>query len=303
MFKNESIENLLDNLEQELIEIESPEKVKPQAKERKKNDPIEPPSHKTSLIDVFEEAPKPQARERNIFAASTSKAMEKQEKNDENEIIQLSSISSDILRSSQSSPTQTSSFHSNGKPGSSVMVVNEKKKPNKKTKVQVIKEAAPESDSFFTVTKHGKWAKEDVPRKESLQSQKANEDKIEIQEDENDESDAQPKKIEKPKKLKLKNPKKVSSSSSSVATSLPSSTLSSSSEEEIPPEPIKKKSKEKKSKKKKKISKKKLDSGSEDDEGKTEETSGESAEDSKEPLQEIENLKAIGNFPEFPKKN
>lgn len=318
MFTNDSTENLLDNLEQELIEIESPKNVEPVAKDRKNKESVEPPTHKTNLINVFEEPPKPQARERNIFVASSSKSLEKSEKNDENEIIQLSSISSDILRSSQSSPTltekknhsQASSYNSAGQPNSSVVMINEKKKSRKIINVQVVHEAnadSKETESFFVI-KHGKWANDDAPKNDSPKPLQTDDNKItvenEAEPEDDEEGDEKPKKIEKSKKLKIKKPsKKVNTSSSSVTTSLHSSTLSSSSEEELPPIPIKKKQSKSKGKKlKEKMAKKKSSKKKEsvdDEELKSEESSGESIENPKEILQEIENTRAIGNFSAF----
>ncbi|CAO1357929.1 unnamed protein product [Diamesa serratosioi] len=160
MFTNESTENLLENFENELVE---------EVVFVKNNVNIElgespaPVASKRAFQPTPEIRPVPASRQK----VQSLLSMEKDDKNDENEIIQLSSISSDIMKSSQStsqaSPvaikniSQDSSLHS--KKQNTVIVVNEKKKASNKIKVQVYQE--PEESAFF-VSSHGKWAKNNI---------------------------------------------------------------------------------------------------------------------------------------------
>lgn len=230
MFKNDSTENLLEDLEQELaetIELVAPKK------------PTEPPIKTTRLFDPFEESPKPVARQKSVIL--NVKSLGKNEKNDENEIIQLSSVSSDASKSLFTSSKINT-----------VVLVNEKKAP-KKIDVQVHSYNIPEitEDGSIFVIKHGKWANETVEKPEILP----------IEEDISVRSAKKvPGKVIKKQKISKKVThvaKEQSSYSSSSATSQSMTTPNTSSEEDIVEvEKSTKKPKKKKNAKKEKLVKK-----------------------------------------------
>lgn len=242
MFKNDSTENLLEDLEQELaetIELVEPKK------------PTEPPIKTTRLFDPFEESPKPVARQKSVIL--NVKSLGKNEKNDENEIIQLSSVSSDASKSlsgKNDNLTQDSSLTSSKI--NTVVLVNEKKAP-KKIDVQVHSYNIPEitEDGSIFVIKHGKWANETVEKPEILP----------IEEDISVKSAKKvPGKVIKKQKISKKVThvaKEQSSYSSSSATSQSMTTPNTSSEEDIVEvEKSTKKPKKKKNAKKEKLVKK-----------------------------------------------
>lgn len=193
MFSQLSTDNLLDNLENELtelVELDSPKSTKNSPPKSVKNSPFkftknnslksfENPSPKTvkspspppikspSKVSPFQP---PIPAKRNFLEASPEKqkfpvpaarknhSLDKKEKNDENEIIQMTSlhsdhasISSDVEHFSRGSSTQSRQ--------NTVINVDEKKKKIKNVKTFHESEKISHEESFFVV-KHGKWADE-----------------------------------------------------------------------------------------------------------------------------------------------
>lgn len=160
MFSQLSTDNLLDNLESELtelVELDSPKAQKQLSPQIKKSSPekiFQPPvPAKRNFLESSEKFPVPAVRKNH--------SLDKREKNDENEIIQMSSlhsdhasVSSDIEHISRGSSTQSRQ--------NSVIVVDEKKKKKKKTSdVRIVHESEKIShEETFIVVKHGKWADE-----------------------------------------------------------------------------------------------------------------------------------------------
>jgi hypothetical protein len=268
MFANESTENLLDNLEDELTEVvalDNPTKILTVAEiENEKMPPIPAKRNFTSHenLSTIQSQPVPAARR--------LQSLDKMGKNNENEIIQLSSMSSSSASENIKNYSQNT-----------VVRVNERRPSNKVSAIREL-ENVPVEETFFVV-KHGKWADEE----EKVEETKFEEAKVE-----------NPLKIQSPAvktvqpKLQIisetpKTPSKKSSLSSctnSTKTSDDSSSeTSSSSEESIK---VKKKSKKKKKEKHKKKSKKKSSS---DEQATSTETKSE------EPLKE-ESTQAIGEI-------
>lgn len=235
MFMNDSTENLLDNLENELtevIELDNPMKFQAEV-EREKAQPI--PS-KRNLAETTA-IPVPAARR--------SQLLDKKDKNDENEIIQLSSMSSSASESHKNVSQKT--VVASERKVKSVPVVHETSK-------------APTEETFFVI-KHGKWAQD-----EKLKSDTEHSVAIEIEPEEPPTSPVVRVIQQKHEKTPKKKSKRDQSSSSSVTSETQTSfestseTSTSSSEESAK---VKKKSKKKsKNKDKKKLKKKKV--GSED---------------------------------------
>lgn len=247
MFSNESTENLLDNLENELSEaigFDNPTKVLTVVEiETEKMPPIAARRNFASFEDLTEIQTHP------VAAARKLQTMDKKEKNDENEIIQLSSISSSSASENVKNYSQNT-----------VVRVNEKK-GSKKVVVLQEHEKVPDEETFFVV-KHGKWAQDEEKVSE--------ERKIEKKETKISESLKIPSPVvrnvlsklevvsETPKKTPVKKAS-LSSCTSSTKTSVDSSSeaSSSSSEESVK---VKKKSKKRVKEKQKKKSKQKASS-------------------------------------------
>lgn len=144
MFTNESTENLLDNLEIELtevIEVENPKKNSNSVEI--KDERMPPIPAKRNHIESSENLVDP------IPAARRLQSLDKSEKNDENEIIQLSSMSSSVSESRKNISHNT------------VVAKERKAKPNNH-KVFVVQEIeAAQSEETFHVIKHGKWAQDE----------------------------------------------------------------------------------------------------------------------------------------------
>lgn len=272
MFSHESTDNLLDNLECELteiIELEAPKSKNPIKVEEKKNYSkfqSPPPvaarrNPQNSPVTPLHHQPVPARRHHSI---------DKNEKNDENEIIQLQSLTSDH-ESITSESQQVESKHS-----TTVIHVNEKpnKRPNKKkpmSNIRVVHEADKMPDDVnetFFVIKHGKWADqkdddddddyysvdkkkkeedEKGEKEESLPKNVDEEIKVVKEDTQNTLTEAKSNnnnksKVTKKKKVLKKKHESSQSSSASTAKSEATSSTESSSSEDIP-QPIKKKTK------------------------------------------------------------
>lgn len=240
MFMNESTENLLDKLENELteiIELDNPLKVRAEVEiVREKVHPI---PVRRNFVESTEKNSHP------IPAARRLHLLDKKDKNDENEIIQLSSLSSSDSHRNVSQKTVVVAKERNLKP---VQVVHET-------------ELAPTDETFFVI-KHGKWAQD-----EKIKSDKEHSVAIEIEPKEIPTSPAvrvikpvQEKSKSESKQEKIKKKASRDRSSSSSATGEASTTFessetsSSSSEESVKVK--KKKSKRTKNKDKKKVKEK-----------------------------------------------
>lgn len=141
MFMNDSTENLLDNLENELtevIELDNPAKVTTEV--------TQPIPLKRNLAESTA-IPVPAARR--------SQLLDKKDKNDENEIIQLSSMSSSASESHKNVSQKT------------VVVASERKVKS----VPIMPETfeAPTEETFF-VSKHGKWAQDEKVKSDTEHS-------------------------------------------------------------------------------------------------------------------------------------
>lgn len=266
MFTNESTENLLANLENELtevIELDNPQVIEIE-KDKMFSPPI-PAKRQPSESNLAQNVPVPAARR--------LQSLDKKEKNDENEIIQLSSISSSSASENLRNFSQTTVVHS-----------KERKSKSANSKVLLVHQAEVEETKFY-VSKRGKWAEDD--QKEKLTEIQSD---VEIQPGKEKLSSPQAKLVDqkphleviseiKPKKS-AKIRKEEVSTESSTQTTFDSSSESSSSTESC----VKPKKKHKKVKKDKKKSKKKSE----------EPTT--SVEESVEENQKSEPSHAIGNL-------
>lgn len=152
MFTNESTENLLDILENELTEVialDNPTKILTTAEiETEKMPPIPTRRNVASFEDLSEIHSHP------VPAARRLQTLDKNEKNDENEIIQLSSMSSSSASENHRNYSQNTVVKANERKGSNkVLVVHETEK-------------VPSEETFFVV-KHGKWAQDDEEKVKS----------------------------------------------------------------------------------------------------------------------------------------
>ena len=247
MFSNESTENLLDNLENEISEaiaLDNPTKVFTVVEiESERMPPVASRRNFKSYENLSEIQTHP------VAAARKLQKMDKNEKNDENEIIQLSSISSSSASENVKNYSQNT-----------VVRVNERK-GSKKVLVLQEHEKFPVEETFFVV-KHGKWAQDEEKVHEE---RKLQEEETKISESLKIPStvvlNVQPKLeiiSETPKKTPVKKAS-LSSCTSSTKTSVDSSSeaSSSSSEESVK---VKKKSKKRVKEKQKKKAKKKASS-------------------------------------------
>lgn len=245
MFTNESTENLLDNLENELtevIELENPEVIETT------NEKMQPIPAKRSFTESENLAtPVPMARRR-------LHSLDKSEKNDENEIIQMSSVSSSSVSENRKNISQNT------------VVARHREMKSTNHKVMVVQEVeAAQSEEKSYVTKHGKWA-----QNENAQSDIDESIAVETELNEPTAMSDPRKDYQKPHfevfSETQANPtvkhQKSKSTSSPSHTSLESSSESSSSSEESLK--TRKKLKEKQKEKQKKKSKKKKKLSSED---------------------------------------
>lgn len=236
---NESTENLLDDLENELtkaVEFENPEDdLKVIESEKDEMPPI--PAKRNLVESSVEHLANP------IPAARKLQSLDKNEKNDENEIIQLSSMSSSSPSENQRNMSQNT------------IVIASERKGNGNNKILFVQEADTAEDSFF-VTKHGKWAQDE----KDLLASDENPKELTLSPGERT-FKSKPPHIEiiseKPVKSSTK-PELSTSTSSAAQTSFESSSETSSSSESLK---TKKKSKKKLKDKEKKKSKKKFSSG------------------------------------------
>lgn len=245
MFMNESTENLLDNLENELTEVialDNPTKVLTTAEiETEKMPPIPVKRNFASFEDL------PEARSHPIPAARRLQSMDKNEKNDENEIIQLSSISSSSASEIQKNYSENTVVKASERKGSSKFVHEAVKVPNE--------------ESFFVV-KHGKWAQdEDTDRKKVPEDEQKVPTPMKMVQPKLEVFSETPKKASKktdktPQTSQRKS--SLSSCTSPTKTSVDSSSETSSSSEESVK--VRKKSKKRPKDKSKKKSKKKTSS-------------------------------------------
>jgi hypothetical protein len=268
MFSHESTENLLDNLENELSELielrprpRSPKQVESMPTIQK----VQPPVPARRNLKTSPEITQPIPIPRKISS------IDKNIKNDENEIIQLQSLSSDheISISTDSQNLISTPSHINAS-NNTVIMINEKK--SQLNDVIVVQEGEKMPHDKLMLIKHGKWTDE------AKQEENMNEDSSKVNDMRNVEDVKQEirksvkeeklKKIktieatpEKQEKLKKKSIEKVdckikskssSSRSRSSSTSNTSVTMSdSSSSDESSAINKKKKSTAKKSNKKK----------------------------------------------------
>lgn len=238
MFANESTENLLANLENELtevIELDNPQVIEVE-KEKMFSPPI-PAKRQPSESNVTTQVPVPAARR--------LQSLEKKEKNDENEIIQLSSLSNSSASENVKNFSQTTVVHA-----------KDRKSKSANSKVLVVHQADVEETKFY-VSKRGKWAEDDQKEK-STEIQSDDEVKAEKNEILSPEVKVVKQKphLEVISEVKAKKPSKMrkeASTESSTQTTFESSSESSSSTESC----VKSKKKHKKAKKDKKKSKKK----------------------------------------------
>jgi hypothetical protein len=267
MFTNESTENLLDNLENELTEVialDNPTKILTTVEiETEKMPPIPTKRNFASFEDLSERHSLP------VPAARRLQSLDKRGKNDENEIIQLSSMSS----------SSASESRRNNSP-ITVVKVNERKGSNK---VAVILEGekVPSEETFFVVKHRGKWEEAE----KSARDDKKAETEIKVLSPKI--KNVQPKLeivSETPKKVPSKKSTSSSCTSASKTSVDSSSEASSSSEESIK---VKKKSKKRSKDKNKKNSKKKVSS---DEQATSTETS------IKEDQTKLESNQAIGKM-------
>lgn len=237
MFENESTENLLANLEDELTEVialDNPQVVKTE-KEKMFSPPI-PAKRQPSESNLVTPVP----------AARRLHSLEKKEKNDENEIIQLSSMSSSSASENLKNFSQTTVVHA-----------KDRKSKSANSKVLVVHQADVEETKFY-VSKRGKWA-EDEQKEKSTEIPSDDETKTEKNEILSPEVKVvkQKPQLEVISEVKPKKPSKMRkqpSTESSTQTTFESSSESSSSTTESC---VKSKKKQKKAKKDKKKSKKK----------------------------------------------
>lgn len=272
MFTNDSTENLLDNLENELTEVIELEEVQDFKKVIETRVEIE--NEKTPPIPARRNVSEPsEAHSNPVPAARRLQPLDKKEKNDENEIIQLSSMSS----------SSASELHRNV--SQNTVVVAKERKTMAIDNEAFVKDDEP---AAVVVSKRGKWAQEEKPAKAKKEPApvELKEMKTPIQ------SPATMKSVNKKPHIEVvtEKPKKTrkpstSSNLTSTQTSFESSSETSSSEESLKP---KKKSKKKPRSKDKKKSKKKIDF---DDQA----TSSESSS-AKEDKSKFDSTQAIGKL-------
>jgi hypothetical protein len=268
MFSHDSTDNLLDNLESELaemIELQQPKVKSPQPVKKRTPPPVPARRNVQPSIDHH---PAP------IAASRSRSSLDKKEKNDENEIIQLQSLTSDH-----------DSITSESQPGNSkntVIVMNEKK--TKDVRVVHEMEKVGDNETFFVI-KHGKWASDHEEGRQTNETadviKVVEEERVE--EEERQKVSSVEKKPVKASKKRVKKKKRESQSSTTSAshTSADTSSTESSSLEESPL-PIKKKSRRGKGKRKEKKEEERsasscTESGSKKDDSKVDMTSADKA--------------------------
>lgn len=269
MFSHDSTENLLDTLESELtemIELDTPKSKKDEKsitakKEESKSAQNKPPDLEVATALPQKKEPPPVPARRSIqktpltpevpVPTTRSPIGNKNEKNNENEIIQLQSIHSEheSMSSESMRNSQASSKHN------TVISINEKKGSEKKS-IRVVHEAEHfpgySNESFFVI-KHGKWAEgeEAIETKIEKEIQESQTEAVESQKNRKMSSETSSSK-KQDKKKKISKRKSKESTTTSVTTSFSTSSSDSSTEET--PQPQKKtkklKQKDKKSKKK-----------------------------------------------------
>lgn len=238
MFTNESTENLLANLENELtevIELDNPQVIEIE-KDKMFSPPI-PAKRQPSESNLDANVPVPAARR--------LQPLDKKEKNDENEIIQLSSISSSSASENLKNFSQTT-----------VVRAKDRKSKSANNKVLVVHQAEVQETKFY-VSKGGKWAEDDQKEKSTeIQSD------VEVKAGKEKKSSPEVKIVEEKPHLEVITEVKAKKSSrireeasteTSTQTTFESSSESSSSTESC----VKSKKKHKKARKDKKKSKKK----------------------------------------------
>jgi len=239
------MENLLDNLESELTEMV--ELDLPEVKKRPRND--ESQKIKTSQNSQKKSSPPPVPARRNISksplhpptpASRRISSLDKIEKNNENEIIQLQSLNSET----ESFSSESKKISQNSSKHNTVISINEKKKKEPTNSIRVFHEAEKMPDDInetFFVIKHGKWAEENSNSTEQPEFINQDEEK-DIEESQSvtnlsQKSDEIPKLDKKTKKRQEKKKKNLKKQKDSLTTSITTSFTSSSSEslsEEIP---------------------------------------------------------------------
>lgn len=249
MYSHDSTDNLLDNLESELTElVELYEDPKP-------NTPI-----KNEKKSPIKKAPPPVPARRNFFEQSPEKqnfpvpavrkihSLDKKEKNDENEIIQMTTLNSDHASPDIEYLSRGSSAQSRQNTVISLNNNDEKNKKKITNNIKIIHESEKlptEAEETFFVIKHGKWA-DDIAKKEDEEvSEKLFKPKLEVI-SERKVKNTNKKQKEEEKRLS------VSSGTSEIQKSPDLSTDSSSLEESPKPKKKSKKVNIKKEKKKKK---------------------------------------------------
>lgn len=277
MFSHESTDNLLDNLESELtelVELDDPKPKTPVKNIRQvtplKNEEVilenilkSPPSVSSPFKVEKNQSqtpklPPPVPAKRNFFESSPEKqnfpvpamrkipSLDKKGKNDENEIIQMTTLNSDHGSSDIEHISRASSIHSKQ---STIISVGDDNMMTKKTnKIKIIHESekmsVDDAEESFYVIKHGKWAsvEDEVHQVQDDEiSEKAFKPTLEVI------SEKKPK--VKKKKVKEEEVKRKSISSETLET-----TDSSSIEESPKPKKKVKKQNNKKEKKKKAVS-------------------------------------------------
>lgn len=264
MFSNKSTDDLLANLEDELtevIELSSPKRIFQEIAEIEKG--IESDKEILNAKEMMPPKPARRALSQSTQALAhpvpvARRLQGKSEKNDENEIIQLSSMSSSSVSENNKNVSQNT------------VVIAKKVKPFTSNIVEVHESDIVE-EKFF-VTKHGKWAEDEKAEATIAETEV------------NDPPAMSPVKVEQPKpnlEIISEKPRKKSSNrrgtscmSSTTQTSHESSSESSSTSEES--SIAKKKSKKQKHKDKKKSKKKR----SSDDQASSTEASGKAKLDS-----------------------
>lgn len=273
MFQYESTDNLLDNLEKELTElidlqkpkartpVKSPIQVIPKeiTPEKQNKSPPIPAKRNTESSQNVQPTPVPAARR--------NPPLDKKLKNNENEIIQLQSLSSEqefsISSESQKHHSYISSTQSQN--NNSIVTINEKQKKKDSTnQIIVVREGDKVPDDTFFVIKHGKLT-DKIDDEDNEDEQKTEEEILVEKEIEEiplktlskPKSDVTPEKF---RKKKISTKKKIESSVSSSTTtashvSVGTTTESSSETEEvsIPKMSLKKLDGKKKHDKKKKL--------------------------------------------------
>ena len=176
MLSHESMENLLDNLENELTELVELDVSNVKSHQRSENKNFSSVQELKTIQEKSQKksSPPPVPARRNILrsphtaqpptpASRRINTLDKIEKNNENEIIQLQSLNSENESFSSESKkiSQSSSKHN------TVISINEKKKKEPTNSIRVFHEAEKMPDDInetFFVIKHGKWAEENTQR-------------------------------------------------------------------------------------------------------------------------------------------